>query len=184
MNIVFIGMKHCGKSTSARNVSEKFNIPFLDTDDLMAELYFDKFQEKKTAKQIFAKHGKEFFMELEAETVLRLAKRLDTAKNQVVLGLGGATPTNGDIVGELKKHNCFVVYLKTNPETIFTRVVRNGPSRFLNSENPLADFIKVSEEREPFYLKYADAIVDTSELKSVNKMIEAVIEVVKDHLNP
>ncbi len=182
MNIIFLGMKHCGKSTCAKALSKKFDMPFRDTDDLMAELYLEKYPKELNAKQIFAEHGADFFKELEAEAVLKLAEHLQTSDEKVILALGGATPTNGNVVGELKKVDCLSVYLKASPEAIFSRVEKNGQSRFLKGDNPLANFIKISKEREQFYLKYADLVIDTDEFAGPEEMTTAVTNIVSERL--
>lgn len=182
MNIILLGMKHCGKSTCAWALSKKLNLPFHDTDELMSELYREKYGKTLSAKQIFAEHGAEFFKQLEAEAVLIMAEDLQEDDDEVVLALGGATPTNGDIVGELKKADCLAVYLKASPEAIFSRVKNNGPSRFLQGDNPLENFIKISKEREAFYLKYADITIDTDAYSCVQDMVKGVTNIVCERI--
>ena len=42
-NIVFLGIKHCGKSTHGKLLAERLNRRFLDTDDMLSEAYMKKF---------------------------------------------------------------------------------------------------------------------------------------------
>ena len=180
MNIIFLGMKHCGKSTCAKSVSQQLGCRFLDTDDLMSDLHFLETGEKLTAKEVFAKYGAEFFKELEKRTVENLTVELKSSTACHVIALGGGTPMNGDLVGLLRSTGAKTIYLQTDASTIFSRVESNGPSRFLEGPNPLADFIKIAKEREPFYLNCADVVLDTSKTCGVEDMVAQALALAKN----
>ena len=38
-NIIFVGVKHCGKSTQGRLLARRLQLPFADTDELIAQTY-------------------------------------------------------------------------------------------------------------------------------------------------
>lgn len=183
MNIIFLGMKHCGKSTCATSVADALNSRCLDTDDLMRDLHLEEVGEDLTAKAIFAKYGADFFKALETRTVEKLALDLTHSPDAHIIALGGGTPMNGDLVSKLKATGAKTIYLQTEPETIFSRVQNNGPSRFLDGPNPLADFIKTAKGREPIYLKCADVVIDTSKTVGVDDMVAQALEVAKNLQN-
>jgi len=180
MNIIFLGMKHCGKSTCAISVAQSLGIQFLDTDDLMSDLHFEEVGETLTAKEIFSKYGGEFFKALEKRTVEKLALYLKHSTKSHIIALGGGTPMNGDLVSQLKQTGAITIYLQAEASTIFSRVESNGPSRFLGGENPLGDFIEIAKKREPFYLDCADVVIDTSKTTGVDDMVKQALDLVKN----
>ena len=179
MNIIFLGMKHCGKSTCASSVSQILGLTCLDTDDLMSEFHLEHTKESLTAKEIFAKYGSDFFKVLEKDTVHKLALDLNNTSDSHIIALGGGTPMNGGLVAELKETGAKTIYLQTEPATIFSRVKSNGPSRFLSGDDPLKSFIEIAKQREPFYLKCADVVIDTSKTTGVDDMVAQALKVVK-----
>ena len=60
-NYILTGIKHCGKSTQGKILSENLNIPFYDTDDVIEEMT------GLTARQIFSEKGEGAFKNAEAE---------------------------------------------------------------------------------------------------------------------
>lgn len=179
MNIIFLGMKHCGKSTCAISVAQSLGCHCLDTDDLMTDLHFEEVGETLTAKEIFSKYGGDFFKDLERRTVEKLALYLTHSNESHIIALGGGTPLNGDIVGQLRLTGAITIYLQTDASTIFSRVESNGPSRFLSGSNPFANFIEIAKKREPFYLECADMVIDTSKINGIDDMVQEALNVVK-----
>ena len=179
MNIIFLGMKHCGKSTCATAVAESLNWPCLDTDDLMCQLHSEESDEMLTVKEIFTKYGSDFFKALEKRAVQKLISDLINSSESHIIALGGGTPMNGKLVSNLKATGAKTVYLQTKAETIFSRVENNGPSRFLVGDNPLAAFVEVAKQREPIYCKCSDVIIDTSKTIGVDDMVAQALNAVK-----
>jgi shikimate kinase len=180
MNVIFLGMKHCGKSTCSASVAQRLDVPCLDTDDLMSDLHKQERGERLSAKEIFSKYGQEFFKELEVRAVRKLAQELAVSSRDHIIALGGGTPMNGDLLTDLKAVGAKVIYLKADPVAIFSRIKSNGPSRFLQGDNPLASLIEVSQQREPFYLNSADVVIDTSKVLGIEAMVDAALEAIKD----
>jgi shikimate kinase len=179
MNVIFLGMKHCGKSTCSASVAQQLDVPCLDTDDLMSDLHVVEQGERLSAKEIFANYGKEFFDDLEGRAVRQLTKKLAGSDHGHIIALGGGTPMNGDLLANLKAVGAKVIYLKADPMTVFSRIKNNGPSRFLQGADPFAKLVDIAQQREPFYLNSADAVIDTSKLDT-EAMVATALEVVKD----
>ncbi|MDE6719861.1 MAG: hypothetical protein K2J68_08415 [Treponemataceae bacterium] len=57
--LVFVGIKHCGKSTQGKRIASHLGLEFFDTDDLILKY------EGISPREIYAKFGKEKFMEAE-----------------------------------------------------------------------------------------------------------------------
>ena len=72
-NIVFIGMPGAGKTTTAKKLSTRLNIPWIDLDDQIME------ENKMTLKEIISTKGQKMFNEIEKNTCLKyiVSKNLD-----------------------------------------------------------------------------------------------------------
>lgn len=158
MITILIGMKHCGKSTQGRRLARALKTKFVDTDDLMSTYFELKHQQILTAKEIFAQYGKETFHTVEEESIRDLMAQIKSQSDPtLVLALGGATPTNEKLMQDLKTQlNSRVIFLNPDPSLLFERVKRNGPSRFLQGDNPEAAFLETYRNRLPLYETVAD----------------------------
>lgn len=183
MNIVIIGMKHCGKSTQGRRLAKSLNCSFYDSDDLMTETFQKENGAQLTAKEIFAKHGADKFKSVESDTIYSFIDFIKTSSpDNSVISLGGATPINGTLLEDLKREtSAFVIFLNPAPDTLFERVKRNGPSRFLKGENPEEDFLKTYHERLPYYRKHVDLEIG-KELSTLDEIGNAIINCIKAEL--
>ena len=92
-NIVFLGIKHCGKSTHGKLLAARLKREFFDTDDLLVAYYRKKYSpdtEDISPRWIMRQHGEEFFRRTEAETVLEFLQNNPAGVS--VLALGGGVP--------------------------------------------------------------------------------------------
>ena len=129
-NLILIGFKSAGKTTLGRKAAEKFNKPFIDTDDLFEE-----------APSIFhQKFGDEVFRKREKE----LLEGLKSFSNHVI-ATGGGTPLDPDNQSLLRSLGT-VVHLHTPKEIVRARIM-SGPSSFLNG----LDFDAVYDSRLGIY---------------------------------
>ncbi|UDQ98012.1 shikimate kinase [Lentisphaerota bacterium WC36G] len=176
MRYIFIGMKHCGKSSHGKLFAEKRNLPFFDTDDLVEELYAAKLSKKGNCREIFNEHGAEFFAELEKEI---LAKLLSEEKfYNCVIAMGGRMPVAPDLQNELKKLGCYV-YIKVADNVIFERIKRRGFPSFVDQQNPYESVCKLIRDREVFYDNLATITINVEDLpKNVvaNKIAKEIEE--------
>ncbi len=98
-NIVLTGMPGSGKSTIGKILSDKLNMPFIDTD---AEII------KKTGKEItkiFAELGESGFRKIESEVIAEVSLR-----DGCVVSTGGGAILNDDNIRHLR-HNGLVFFL-------------------------------------------------------------------------
>ena len=161
-NIIIMGMKHSGKSTHGRILAEKFNESFIDTDDMIEELYAEKTGEVLSCRDIYKKKGWEYFRKLEHDSLHFIEQRLGDGENAVI-SLGGglvANPELEDIMGRIG----VVVYLQVPYDILYKRIVANGLPPFLESANPYERFMEVCKERESYYFKYEHLTVELGDL--------------------
>jgi shikimate kinase len=149
-NIVLIGMRGAGKSTTGKILAEKLNWNFVDLD---SEIEIIKM---KSIKSIFELKGKKHFREIEKEVFL---KNID--KENCVISTGGGVVLIEDIEKNLK--NSFVINLFGDIETLIDRV-KTG-SRPPLTDYPLEEEMKlIYNKRKILYFELGNLSVDTSNL--------------------
>jgi len=147
---VLVGVPGAGKSTVGRLLSQRLNIPFVDTDEAI------EVRAGKTVSDIFIDEGEAAFRALETQTI---ADELQT--NSVVLALGGGALGSADTRERLHGH--IVIWLQATLSQAVGRVGmnRNRPLLLGNVRGQLSELMAA---REPIYREAATLIVDTSEL--------------------
>lgn len=148
-NIALTGMMGSGKSSTAQELSKL--LPDYTLVDIDNEI--ERSTNKKIS-EIFLKFGEPHFRLLETNKI----KKFVYEKNQVISLGGGAFEDefNRKIIIE----NCLVVYLRTSPQEIYTRI-KNEKHRPLLAKNfSLERITDIIKKRSTNYEK-ADVIIDT-----------------------
>ncbi len=172
MNIILMGVKHSGKSTQGRIISEKLGLPFFDTDDVIQNLF------GKSAREIYTESGEEGFKEAEVCACSFIQKEVsETEKKKAIIATGGGICCNEKAISLLKKDSLFV-FLCVDEEVATERILRevkigsngnleNLPA-YIAKKNPhtLEDVQKIFSaffsERQALYQKIADITVSVS----------------------
>ena len=164
MRIFIVGPMASGKSTLGKKLAQTLKIDFLDTDDEI---------EKRAGAEIswiFEVEGEEGFRERERKALQRSVE-----KDNVVISTGGGIVTkkeNRDLMIAKGK----VVYLKTPIEVLLERT-KKDKKRPLLAQGNREEILKIlKEERDPQYEEVANIIVDQSELKNRNTVIDEIID--------
>ena len=77
-NIFLIGFMGVGKSTIAYRLKEKLNMDYAEMDQMIVE------EQGMPISDIFAKHGEEYFRDIESNTLISLQE-----KENMVVSCGG-----------------------------------------------------------------------------------------------
>ena len=158
--VVFLGVKHCGKSTQAALLAQKLNALLLDSDELLKTKYASEYSvgiEKAAPRAIMQRHGEEFFRRFEAGVIREFLK--NKPEKPCVLALGGGVADNAFLtVGELKELG-FLIFLKIDPEIAYKRIVVGGLPPFLQCDDPHGKFLQICQKRMPRCEELADLIV-------------------------
>ena len=149
-NIVLTGFMGSGKSAVGRLVAKRLRFQFVDTDQLIVK------RAGAPISEIFAKHGEEYFRDLETAELESLEHL-----RQCVIATGGGVivkERNHAILARLG----FVVWLTASEDTIFNRVARNDKRPLLQTEDPRATIREMLAARRPLYEKAAQFTLDTT----------------------
>lgn len=158
MNLILFGFKASGKTHFGKLLAVKMHRPFIDTDDLILELYAKESGHRRTMREIYADLGKEGFRTLETKAIHLLKYVADS-----IISLGGGAVLNPENV-ELLQTIGTMVYLKTSPEKLKERIFKNELPSFLDPKDPEGSFYKMVQERDPIYRSIPALTIDTDAL--------------------
>lgn len=151
-NIFLIGPMGAGKTTVGKRLAHRLSRQFYDSD---AEI------EASTGASIpliFELEGEKGFRKRECRMIATLVK-----KKPIVLATGGGVVLDKKNRQQLTE-NGYVVYLKSVPEKLMLRTIKDKTRPFLQSADPQATIKKILKQREPLYREIADLIVETDQL--------------------
>ncbi len=162
-NIVLIGMPGVGKSTVGVILAKILGYQFVDADLVIQK------EEGKLLKDIIAEKGTDGFIQVEN----RVNSNLQV--HESVVATGGSVVYGTEAMEHLSEIGT-VVYLKQSLRKLERRL-RNIKNRgvVLRPGQTLKDLYR---ERTVLYEKYADIVVDESNL-NVEQTVEAVIDALK-----
>jgi len=169
MNIILIGFKNCGKTSVGQSMAKKMAAPFIDTDNLIEQHYYNLNNRSLSTNEIYQKHGENYFRELEANIINDLK---DTEKS--VIATGGGSLLNPDNIITLKKLG-EIIYLLIPFYLIEIRNRLQPKPAFLNDQFTLAD---IYEQRKDIYSKAANIIIN-AENKSIDIIADEIILFIK-----
>ena len=157
-NIILIGFMGAGKTAIGNRISKKLGYEYIDTDQYIEE------REGMTITNIFAEKGEEYFRNLETSVIKELMLR----QEPTIYSTGGGMPLrkeNADLLKELG----VVVYLKAEPDTIYSRVKGDTKRPLLQCSDPKQKIIDLLEVRNPKYQEACDYVVcvDCKDIKTV-----------------
>jgi len=163
-NIVIVGFMGTGKTTIAKALSEKFNLKYVSTDDLI------KKKENASISDIFAKKGEKYFRKVEKDAVKEAS-----SMQGVVIDAGGGVIIDPENAENLKKKG-ILICLWADPDVILERTKKYTHRPLLNVDDPIAKINELLAFRKPFYER-ADCHINTSNMsvEEVTKEIEGVI---------
>lgn len=161
-NIVLCGMMGSGKTTVARQISNTYNLVWVDTDEEIVRQYGE-------INGIFARLGEEGFRDIESA----VAKRVAQSYSGAVISLGGGCVLRQANVDELKKAGK-IFYLRTSPQTVISRIQGDTARPLLKGD--LSERVRtISAARSAIYEAAADVIIDTDD-KSPQDIAKLIME--------
>jgi shikimate kinase len=131
-NLILFGFKSCGKTHLGKLLAHKLNWSFIDTDQLLVDLY----QEKSSPFEIHQALGEFQFRKLE-----NLAIQTIRPKSPTIIALGGGSLLDIDNLAHLKSIGK-LVYLKSDFSTISKRILKERIPSFVDENTPLDSVYK------------------------------------------
>lgn len=188
--VILMGIKHCGKSTQGKLISQKLELDFYDTDDVVTHMT------GKTPREIYTEKGQSGFIEAEKEACLFIRDKVSSGSDfskPVVIATGGGICSNKEAVEILKSFG-IAVYLEVSEKIAASRVLReirvgedgslsNMPA-YIAKKNPrsIAEcgdiFHDFFVEREKIYKNIADLSINVSD-SSKSENADRIIRLVK-----
>jgi shikimate kinase len=155
-NIILIGSRCTGKTTTGRRLAELLGWAFADADDRIEAVA------GKSIAEIFATEGEPSFRDREAAAIGELC-----ARGGCVIATGGGAVMR-EANRRLLKANGFVVWLTGSPETLWARIQADPATAArrpnLTAAGGEAEVRNLLAVREPVYREVADFAVATDTL--------------------
>jgi shikimate kinase len=180
MNIVLVGMKHCGKSSIGRVMAAGMGCAFHDVDPMIEATHECEAGERIPVREILIRHGEDHFHRIEGHVVCELYLRLDRPGSKSVVALGGRTALNTTVVSLLKAIGT-VVYLRVPADVVYRRIEKAGLPPFLDENDPAGSLMKLYQEREPRYVDLADVVVDLDGTCEIEEAANRVMASIEEH---
>jgi len=162
--VVLVGMMGSGKTAIGRVLSQRLNVPFVDSD---AEI---EAAANATISEIFERSGEPFFRDREAEVISRLLQA-----NPCILSTGGGAYLSERNRAEISKHGV-AVWLDADLDLLWERVRTKDTRPLLRTPDPLKTLGEIFVERGPIY-ELADLRTKAEPSYSIEDMTDAVLNV-------
>jgi shikimate kinase len=150
MNITLIGMAGAGKSTIGKKLAAALNYKFIDIDKLIEQ------KAKQKLADIILNKGEKIFKDIEEKAVLGL-KNI----NDAIISPGGSIIYSEKVMQFLKKISV-VVFLDVPFESIQKRLTGERIKCIIGIKKK--NLRELFEERLALYKKYADIIVEPTDI--------------------
>jgi shikimate kinase len=158
MNLILFGFKASGKTHFGKLLAIRMHRPFIDTDDLILELYSKQTGKRSTIGEIYKTLGKDQFRAFESNVLRELKDVKDS-----IIALGGGAVLNPANVEFLQTVGT-LVFLKASTEKLKGRIFKGEFPPFLDPKDPEGSFYRMVQEREPIYRSIPAMSVDTDAL--------------------
>lgn len=147
--VYLIGFMGAGKSTVARLLTQKLDMPLVEMDERIVQ------EQGMSINEIFDTYGEEHFRDIESRLVSTLGEEAAS-----IVSCGGGVVIREDNVRNMKK-NGVIIFLSATPQTIYERV-KNSKERPILNGNMNVEFIAgLMEKRRSLYELAADIVIAT-----------------------
>lgn len=167
--IILVGLMGAGKTSTGRLLASYLDIPFVDAD---AEI---ERAAGYTVSEIFERFGEKAFRDGEVKVIKRLLEG-----EPKVIATGGGAFMNESLRNDIKS-KALSIWLRSDIDTLFDRVIRTNHRPLLQKENPKEVLEKLMQERYPIY-EQADIIVDSLH-NNVDKIAKDTLNKIEEFLS-
>jgi len=167
-NIYLVGFMGTGKSTIGRQLAERLDYQFLDSDAEIERI------SGMTIPDLFKEQGESVFRKMEKEFV----DSGHPAEGCVVSCGGGLIFQEG--FKELLQEKGIVISLFASAETIYKRTRTNANRPLLAVEDPMAEIQALLEKRLPVYQAVGIGVLTDD--RTLNEIVEHIIRIYRRKL--
>jgi len=162
-NVILIGMRGSGKSTTGKLLAEKMGKRFFDADEEIEK------RSGASIAEIVSKGGWNAFRKLESEVCEELGK-----KHNAVIATGGGAVLKDENMEHLKK-NGICIFLFADISLLVERIKKDTNNRpSLTKKNNTDELWDIWSERKNLYGKAADVVIDSHE--PPEKIVDEILE--------
>ena len=165
--IVLVGMMGCGKSAIGAQLAKDMEARFYDSDKIIAS------EQGKSIAEIFSNEGEAYFRDLEEKQISDLLEQ-----GNCVISTGGGALTSPITLGNIKDR-AVSIWLKSDVDTIFSRIKGDKSRPLLQCENPRAKLEELLNSRENLYAE-ADIHINNSS-SHIKEVINKIERELKDY---
>ena len=169
-HIFLIGFMGTGKSTVARQLSEKLGWPAADTDAMIEQAA------GRSIPGIFEHQGEQAFRDMETQLLKDLKD-----KAPMIISCGGGMAMRPENAALMKAAGT-VVLIGADPATILERVLRNDHRPLLAGKKDLVSITQMMEARRPRYEAAADISVWTDNISNADHVADEIIDRLNDRI--
>ena len=161
--VVLVGMMGSGKTAIGRALSQRLDVPFLDSD---AEI---ETAAHATIAEIFARDGEPFFRRRESEVIARLL-----TGDPCILSTGGGAFLAKRNRKAIKRHGV-AVWLDAPLDVLWDRVRHKDTRPLLRTPDPFRTLSEIYAARTPVYAK-AKLHLSVRPRASIDETTDGVID--------
>jgi len=165
MNIVLIGFKSCGKSTVGRALAVQSGLEFTDTDTVLEDIFFRRFDLRYDCRRIYEEKGAECMRVLEAESLELLA-----GKDGYVIATGGGIILRPENILLLQKIG-ICVFLDVPLQVLEKRLAGNDSPLFAQKS-----VTEVYAQRIPLYKNAANMRYEAAPKEKPRQIAKKIYE--------
>ncbi len=156
--IILIGMKSSGKTTAGRLLARSLGVRFIDMDAEIERLHAEQKGERLPFRDIFKRHGGEYFRAIETAALRALVGAL--REESYVLSTGGGLPL-AEENRELLRGMGTIVFIDVREDVLLERIVSRGiPAFFPYPDDPRRSLDEILAARRPVYSSLAAVRVE------------------------
>ncbi len=173
-HLFFCGIKHSGKSTLGRLYAKKYNLDWIDLD----ELVLARIAPYTSIRSYYKQQGQASFQKQEVEALEAL---LSQKKQRTVISLGGGASDNNALLSLVKTHGK-LIYLMVEEDILLARILSGGVPPFLDANDPKGSFHALYTRRHAIYGNICDVLVQLPNYPDIHDTADFLVQTLKSEV--